>query len=111
MDVRAQLSAQEADKASLAKDKEGVTAEVQELKRRLGMVNMELAEVKQSVLEKEDEVQHLKQEKVSLARELSEWRRECHSMTTSKNKTERDLDLTASELQIERKKITEVRKQ
>lgn len=107
-EFQSQLKSNEFENARLIKDREINEIEIQSVMLNVKMTSKQLEEKKTQLQRREEEGNILEQEKMHLASDLSEYKREVHSLASLKNKLENDLDLKASELEIDRSKIAKV---
>lgn len=107
-EFHAQLKSNEFENSRLMKDKEIDQIEMQSVMLNVKMTSKQLEEKKTQLQRREEEWKILEQEKMCLMSDLSEYKRQVHSLAALKTKLENDLELRASELEIEQSRVEKV---
>lgn len=101
-EYRAQLTSNVAENDKLMNDSQLIAMEVQNLQLKVTTTTYkQLSEKKADLHEREDEMRHLKQDNISLTRELTESKREVHSLVSFRTKLEDELKNKQSQLESE----------
>lgn len=106
-----QLTTNKAENVKLAKDTKISEMEMESLTISLTATSKQLSGMKEQLYQREDEVRIVKQEKMSLAGDLSEYKREILSLSTIRSKLESDLNLKQSQIETEQTRMLQVRMQ
>lgn len=107
-ELRSQLKTGAFENSRLAKDKEICEIEMQSIVLNAKMTNKQLEEKKTQLQRREEEMRVLEQDKDTFFSELSDSKREIHSLANLKTRLENDLELKASELEIEHRRVVKV---
>lgn len=108
-DFQSRLKSNELENSRLAKDKEINELEMQSVMLNVKRASKQLEEKMVQLQQKEEDSRQLQQDRMCLASELTEYKREVQSLSALKTQLENAVELKSTELEVEKNRTEKVR--